>query len=93
MNLFNKKATEKLVRICIFEKYNYFGLSASQSNTWYFSVNDTQIVSITQENFLSIHKHSKFLLSQLVEDYRMAVPDVKQEFSYFFEKIRLNKSY
>ncbi|RNA22960.1 cyclic nucleotide-binding domain-containing 2-like [Brachionus plicatilis] len=92
-----KKATRKIgkkfVRVCFLKKYNYFGFESSQNvNMWFRAYeDDVSVIQITKDKFLSIHKHSSFFLSQLIQDYRLALPLQDQVFHLYEQKLKNEK--
>ncbi|CAF1031874.1 unnamed protein product [Brachionus calyciflorus] len=84
---------KKFLRVCFLEKYNYFGFETSQSvNTWFRAHDDEVcVIRITKESFLSIHKHSSFFLSQLMQDYKLALPSQDQVINLFKQNLKTEK--
>ena len=87
------KQEKKLIRVCMFEKDNYFGLAQAQSNTssWYLAMGDTDLIAIDKQKFLSIHKHAYFLFSQLQEDFKLAVPSADKEINSYLEAFLISQ--
>ena len=82
---------KKFVRICVFDKHNFFDMgnkSSSCATSWFIACDDdVNVIRISRESFLGIHKHSRFLLSQLMENYKLAVPDLEQCSILYREKL------
>lgn len=85
-----KSIGKKFVRVCLMKKYNYFGFESSQNvNMWFRALeDDVSVIQITKDKFLSIHKHSNFFLSQLIQDYKLAMPLHDQVFSLYKQKLK-----
>jgi hypothetical protein len=76
----------KLIRVCTLEKNNYFGVEDHlNANTWYLAKSDTDLICINKNQFLTIHKHAYFLYSQLVEDFKIAIPTTDKELSSYIK--------
>ncbi len=68
---------QKLFRICFFEKDNFFGMGENfaKPTEWFISFEDNlNLIRISKEDLQSIHRHSCFLISQLNENYKLAIP-------------------
>lgn len=81
-----KKKTKKktLVKVCTLEKENYFGVEEMlTSNTWYIAQGDTDLIAIDKTRFLSLNKHASFLVSQLIEDFKLAISNYDIEIISF----------
>lgn len=89
-NVKEKKIARKFVRVCLLKKYNYFGFESSQNvNMWFRAYeDDVSVIQISKDKFLSIHKHSSFFLSQLIQDYRLALPLQDQVFHLYKQKLK-----
>ncbi len=86
------KQEKKLIRVCLFEKDNYFGLAdQSSTSSWYLAMGDTDLIAIDKQKFLSIHKHAYFLFSQLQEDFKLAVPSGDKEINSYLEAFLISQ--
>lgn len=85
----NKK--QKLFRICFFVENNFFGMGENfpKPTEWFIAFeDDLNVIRISKENLQSIHRHSCFLMSQLNENYKLAIPSSVQCSEILREKIR-----
>ena len=82
---------KKLFSICFFESNNFFGFGEifSKPSEWFVAFDDNvNVIRISKENLLSIHRHSCFLISQLRENYKLAIPSSSQCTKMSKEKIK-----
>ena len=73
----NSLIQNKFISICFFENNNFFGMGRNlpKPSEWFVANGDEiNVIRISKDSFLSIHRHSCFLLSQLNENYNLALP-------------------
>ena len=82
---------QKLFRICFFVENNFFGMGENfpKPTEWFIAFEDNlNVIRISKEDLQSIHRHSCFLMSQLNENYKLAIPSSVQCSEMLKEKMR-----
>jgi hypothetical protein len=79
------------LRVCVLEKENYFGyfekhFLIKSSDESVDEDAESHLIRISKGDFLSIHKHASFLLSHMIEDYKLVVPDCRHVLEFYRKK-------
>jgi hypothetical protein len=88
VNIPNRK---RFYSVCFLEKNNFFGISETspKPTEWFIACGDNvNVIRINMETLMDIHQHSCFLISQLNEHYKLAVPSTRQCTEMLKEKKR-----
>lgn len=74
------KPVGSLFKVCESDRFGYFGFETHNDvTTWFLAgSNHTKVIRINQEDFLSVHEHSAWLLTRMAQDYEFAIPGMRE---------------
>jgi CRP-like cAMP-binding protein len=85
-----EKSSRCGLRVCYFEKNDYFGYFEKDLLIRAFE-DDCEVIKISKQNFLSISGNSSFILSKLIEDYRINIPDGQRVIEFYRQRQKIQK--
>ena len=83
-----QKLKKKFVfKVCDLEKFSFFCPTRKDITLKYITGHNTEIISINKKNFVAVHRHAKFMLTQLIDNWSLSMSDNQEFHKNYFKNI------
>ena len=83
-----KKLKKKSIfKVCDLEKFSFLCPTRREASVLCMAGHGTEIISINKKHFAAIHRHAKFMLAQLIDNWNMAMSGNEQFHKSYFKNI------